>query len=103
MATIKKPLIKRADDSSSQHGLWDSLRENKGSGKKPTSQMIKQEKKIKKAKNGTSVPDGPLIKKKGAFKGSTLKNGGNISCWKGYKKEGSKMKSGKKVNNCIKK
>ena len=33
--------------STSQHGLWDSIRENKGSGKKPTTQMIKQEKKIK--------------------------------------------------------
>jgi hypothetical protein len=32
-------------------------------------------------KNGggiTPVPDGPLIKKKGEFKGSTLKNGGKV-------------------------
>ena len=48
----KKPMkaggmIKRADGSKSQHGLWDSIRENKGSGKKPTAQMLKQEKKIK--------------------------------------------------------
>jgi len=40
-------MIKRADGSTSQHGLWDSLRENKGSGKKPTVAMLKQEKKIK--------------------------------------------------------
>jgi len=40
-------MIKRKDGSTSQHGLWDSIRENKGSGKKPTAQMIKQEKKIK--------------------------------------------------------
>ena len=40
-------LIKRADGSYSKHGLWDSIRENKGSGKKPTKQMLVQEKKIK--------------------------------------------------------
>lgn len=44
----KKKMIKRADGSYSQHGLWDSIRENKGSGKKPTAEMLKQEKKIKK-------------------------------------------------------
>jgi hypothetical protein len=47
-SSLKKGgMIKRADGSYSQHGLWDSLRENKGSGKKPTKQMLKQEKKIK--------------------------------------------------------
>ena len=40
-------MIKRADGSYSQHGLWDSIRANKGSGKKPTATMLKQEKKIK--------------------------------------------------------
>ena len=25
------------------------------------------------------------------------------SCWKGYKKKGTKIKGGKRVNNCIKK
>ena len=40
-------MIKRKDGSVSQHGLWDSIRENKGSGKKPTTAMLKQEKKIK--------------------------------------------------------
>jgi hypothetical protein len=40
-------MIKRADGSMSRHGLWDSIRENKGSGKKPTKQMLVQEKKIK--------------------------------------------------------
>jgi len=44
---MAKQMIKRKDGSTSQHGLWDSIRENKGSGKKPTAQMIKQEKKIK--------------------------------------------------------
>lgn len=43
-------LIKRADGSYSKHGLWDSIRENKGSGKKPTKQMLQQERKIKSKK-----------------------------------------------------
>ena len=42
-----KELIKRADGSYSQKGLWDAIRENKGSGKKPTKEMLKQEKKIR--------------------------------------------------------
>ena len=29
----------------------------------------------------TPVPNGPLIKKKGPFKGSTLKNGGSTPAW----------------------
>lgn len=43
----KKEMIKRADGSTSQRGLWDNIRANKGSGKKPTPEMLKQEKKIK--------------------------------------------------------
>jgi hypothetical protein len=48
----KKPMksggmIKRADGHYSKRGLWDNIRANKGSGKKPTPQMLKQEKKIK--------------------------------------------------------
>lgn len=42
-----KEMIKRADGSYSQRGLWDNIRANKGSGKKPTAAMLKQEKKIK--------------------------------------------------------
>ena len=42
-----KQMLKRADGSYSQRGLWDNIRANKGSGKKPTAQMLKQEKKIK--------------------------------------------------------
>lgn len=42
-----KTMLKRADGSTSQRGLWDSIRANKGSGKKPTAQMLKQERKIK--------------------------------------------------------
>jgi hypothetical protein len=43
----KKEMIKRADGSMSQRGLWDNIRANKGSGKKPTKSMLSQEKKIK--------------------------------------------------------
>jgi hypothetical protein len=42
-----KEMIKRADGSYSQKGLWDAIRANKGSGKAPTKEMLKQEKKIK--------------------------------------------------------
>ena len=51
----------------------------------------------------TPVPNGPLVKKKGEFKGSTLKNGGKIKCWTGYEKQGTKKKGDKTVNNCVKK
>ena len=40
-------MIKRADGSASQRGLYDNIRAAKGSGKKPTTEMLKQEKKIK--------------------------------------------------------
>lgn len=41
----------------------------------------------------TPVPDGPLIKKKGEFKGSTLKNGGKVSAaWQ--RKEGKNPSGG---------
>ncbi len=44
---MAKQMLKRKDGSVSQRGLWDNIRANKGSGKKPTAQMLKQEKKIK--------------------------------------------------------
>lgn len=47
---IKKEMIKRADGSYSERGLWDNIRANKGSGKAPTKEMLEQEKKIKKQK-----------------------------------------------------
>jgi hypothetical protein len=40
-------MLKRKDGSTSRRGLWDNIRANKGSGKKPTAAMLKQEKKIK--------------------------------------------------------
>jgi len=42
-----KEMIKRKDGSTSQIGLWDNIRANKGSGKKPTKVMLVEEKKIK--------------------------------------------------------
>ena len=55
----KKGMIKRADGSYSKRGLWDNIRANKGSNKKPTPEMLKQERKIKK-----SYPDGKNGEKK---------------------------------------
>lgn len=40
----------------------------------------------------TPVPNGPLIKKKGEFKGSTLKNGGSTPAWQ--RKEGKNPAGG---------
>ena len=50
-------MIKRADGSYSQRGLWDNIRANKGSGKKPTKEMLAQEKKI----NANTMADGGPI------------------------------------------
>jgi hypothetical protein len=44
-------MIKRADGSYSQRGLWDNIRDNAGSGRKPTAEMLEQERKIKKKRN----------------------------------------------------
>ena len=43
---MKKKLNKLAVENS----LWNNIREHKGSGKKPTKEMLKQEKKIKSKK-----------------------------------------------------
>jgi hypothetical protein len=56
---MAKQMLKRKDGSVSQRGLWDNIRANKGSGKAPTKDMLKQEKKIKattKMKTGGSTP-----------------------------------------------
>jgi len=42
-SNMKKKLNKLGVENS----LWNNIRANKGSGKKPTAQMLKQEKKIK--------------------------------------------------------
>lgn len=46
----KKEMIKRKDGSYSERGLWDNIRDNKGSGKKPTKAMLAEAKKIKSKK-----------------------------------------------------
>lgn len=52
-------MIKRADGSYSKRGLWDNIRANKGSGKKPTPEMLEQERKIKgEMKKGGSTYSG---------------------------------------------
>lgn len=43
----KGGMLKRKDGSYSRRGLWDNIRANKGSGKKPTKQMLEQERKIR--------------------------------------------------------
>ena len=40
-------MIRRADGHYSRRGLWDNIRANKGSGKKPTKEMLEQERKIR--------------------------------------------------------
>jgi len=50
MKKIKKEMIKRADGSYSQRGLWDNIRAKSGSGKQPTKEMLAQERKIKRQK-----------------------------------------------------
>jgi hypothetical protein len=47
MISKSKDMIKRKDGSYSRRGLWDNIRANAGSGKKPTKEMLKQEEKIK--------------------------------------------------------
>jgi hypothetical protein len=47
IVSMKKQMLKRKDGSVSQRGLWDNIRANKGSGRKPTKQMLQQERKIK--------------------------------------------------------
>ena len=74
-------LIKRADGSYSERGLWDNIRANRGSNKKPTEEMLKQEKKIKSEENklgGLKNKKMKLKKKKmtgGQYKLDMNKNG----------------------------
>ena len=67
VAAKSKQMLKRKDGSTSQRGLWDNIRANKGSGKKPTPEMLKQEKKIEakspKVPKGSHVmPNGKVMK-----------------------------------------
>jgi hypothetical protein len=40
--------MKKINKLGVENSLWNNIRANKGSGKKPTKQMLEQEKKIKK-------------------------------------------------------
>lgn len=56
-------MMKRADGSYSKRGMWDNIRDNKGSGKKPTAEMLEQERKIndnKKELGGYMYADGGI-------------------------------------------
>jgi hypothetical protein len=70
----KKEMIKRKDGSYSQRGLWDNIRANKGSGKKPTAEMLKQEKKIKAESKKMSYGGSTKSKPKKAQYGTSIKN-----------------------------
>jgi hypothetical protein len=80
-------MIKRADGSMSKRGLWDNIRKNKGSGKKPTAEMLKQERKIKKAQTGGSlgtIYTGPAKTNPGVLKARAdkAKANANIAAYK---------------------
>jgi hypothetical protein len=85
----KKEMIKRKDGSVSQRGLWDNVRANVGSGKKPTKDMLKEGKKITK--------ESPL-KKTAAWtrkEGKDPKGGLNAKGVASYRREnpGSKLQT----------
>lgn len=46
MYALGGEMIRRADGSYSKRGLWDNIRANRGSGKKPTSEMTTQKRRI---------------------------------------------------------
>lgn len=63
MGYMKKGgMIKRADGSYSKRGLYDNIRANKGSGKKPTPEMLEQERKIKRKEMMKSAAGGMMTK-----------------------------------------
>jgi hypothetical protein len=103
-------MIKRADGSYSRRGLWDNIRANKGSGRKPTAAMLEQERKIKASKkyaDGAYIGDKPMTNlnrpapkynktpdkavmpvvyanepnEPNWIKGAKFKNGGKINNW----------------------
>lgn len=57
-------MIRRADGSYSQRGLWDNIRANKGSDKKPTKEMLDQERKIRREEKAFGGVTGWLNKYK---------------------------------------
>ena len=49
---MNHPPLKRKDGSYSERGMWDNIRAAKGSGKKPTKEMLRQERKIRLKQKG---------------------------------------------------
>lgn len=45
-------MLKRKDGSYSQRGMWDNIRDAKGSRRKPTKEMLRQERKIRLKEKG---------------------------------------------------
>lgn len=84
----KGGMIKRADGSYSRPGLWDNIRKNKGSGKKPTKAMLAQEKKIRAAEKayGGYMDMGGYMNPYMNY-GGYMASGGCMEC-------GGKMQSG---------
>lgn len=68
-------MIKRADGSYSKRGLWDNIRANAGSGKKPTASMLKQERII----NSKKSNGGFLASGYGSSLGRYYNVGGNLN------------------------
>lgn len=86
-------LIKRKDGSYSKRGLWDNIRANKGSGKKPTKEMLKQESKIKKEENMKSMyKKGGKAPKKKMMKDSFMEESKEITFDSPRMKMGGMMK-----------
>ena len=82
-------MIKRKDGSYSKRGLWDNIRANKGSGKKPTPEMLEQEKKIK---NKNKM--GGMKKMYGGTKNRTkMQKGGAKPDYLDMDKDGNKTES----------
>jgi hypothetical protein len=86
-------LIKRKDGSYSKRGLWDNIRKNKGSGKEPTKEMLKQESKIKKEENMKSMyKKGGKAPKKKMMKDSFMEESKEITFDSPRMKMGGMMK-----------
>ncbi|MFY8248384.1 MAG: hypothetical protein ACOVJ5_01645, partial [Gloeomargaritales cyanobacterium] len=72
-------MIKRADGSYSKRGLWDNIRDAAGSGKQPTAEMLKQEKKIKaEYYNGGIIPVNVASQKRTEQIQDSYKSGGYV-------------------------
>jgi hypothetical protein len=113
-----KELIKRADGSYSQRGLWDNIRtkakKNKRTGEtpeEPTTEMRKQERKIKansKMMGGMmgGVTAGPTFKVNSGLGGLAAAGGLALAASKLFGGKGDvmpdvgKMKYGGKMKNC---